>query len=90
MEELERRGAHVAFYDPFVPVIPMTREHAPLAGRASIAWSPEPLEDFDAALVATDHDGVDYETLTACVPLVVDTRNATARVRANRERIVRA
>jgi len=90
LEELERRGAEVAFYDPFVPVIPMTREHAPLAGRVSISWSAEALAGFDAALVATDHDGVDYETLTASVPLVIDTRNATADVIANRDRIVRA
>ena len=90
LEELERRGAEVAFHDPFVPVIPMTREHAPLAGRTSIALSAEALAGFDAALVATDHDGVDYETLTASVPLVVDTRNATAGVIANRDRIVRA
>lgn len=90
LEELERRGAQVAFYDPFVPVIPMTREHAPLAGRASIVWSAATLAGFDAALVATDHDGVDYEALTASVPLVIDTRNATAGVIANRDRIVRA
>nr|WP_188612686.1 nucleotide sugar dehydrogenase [Chelatococcus reniformis] len=90
MEELERRGATVAFYDPFVPVIPPTREHPLLAGRRAIAWSADELERFDAALIATDHDGVDYAELTARVPLVVDTRNATAAVTAGRERIVRA
>lgn len=90
LEELERKGALVSFYDPFVPVIPMTREHAPLAGRASITWSPDVLATFDVALIATDHDGVDYDMLAANVPLVVDTRNATAGVTTNRDRIFRA
>lgn len=90
LEELERKGAQVAFYDPFVPVIPMTREHAPLAGRTSIVWTAEALASFDVALIATDHDGVDYDLLAATVPLIVDTRNATAGVSAHRARIVRA
>ncbi len=28
MELIEARGAAVSYYDPFVPVIPNTREHA--------------------------------------------------------------
>jgi UDP-N-acetyl-D-glucosamine dehydrogenase len=48
------------------------------------------LASFQAALIVTDHDGVDYAALVAGVPLVVDTRNATRHVRAGRERIVMA
>jgi UDP-N-acetyl-D-glucosamine dehydrogenase len=77
IEMLEARGAAVEFYDPFIPVIPMTREHAPLAGRKSIGWSKQALADFDAVLIATDHDDVSYQEMVDWSKLVVDTRNAT-------------
>ena len=89
LEMLEARGADVGYYDPHIPVIPMTREHAPLAGRESVAWNRETISSFDAALICTDHDGVDYAALAEWVPLVVDTRNAMRQVAA-RERIVLA
>ena len=57
----------------------------------SIAWTPEALEEFDAALIATDHDRVDYDLLLKSVPFVVDTRNATAMLqREHEDRIVKA
>jgi UDP-N-acetyl-D-glucosamine dehydrogenase len=34
---------------------------------------------FDAVLIATDHDAVDYAALARWAPLIVDTRNAFAR-----------
>jgi UDP-N-acetyl-D-glucosamine dehydrogenase len=76
IELLEARGAEVAFYDPFVPAIPRTREHAALSGRRSVAWSPRTFRKYDAALICTDHDGVDYAALVANSRLVIDTRNA--------------
>jgi UDP-N-acetyl-D-glucosamine dehydrogenase len=79
IELLEERGATVDFYDPFVPVIPSTREHAALAGRPSVPFTPEVVGGYDVALIATDHDNVDYGLLVDHAPLVVDTRNAIAR-----------
>ena len=38
MESLKQRGAEVAYYDPYVPVIRPTREHPQWAGIKSIAW----------------------------------------------------
>jgi UDP-N-acetyl-D-glucosamine dehydrogenase len=78
IELLEARGAATAFHDPLVPIIPPTREHAALAGRQSVPFDPATLAGFDAVLVVTDHDGVDY-TLLAKARLVIDTRNACAR-----------
>lgn len=88
---LLKEGARVAYHDPHVTVIPPTREHGDLAGIASVPLSPERLGAFDAALVVTDHDGVDLEAVAARVPLIVDTRNAM-RDLAGRfaDRIVRA
>jgi len=78
---LERRGAVVDFFDPFVPEIPSTREYPELAGRRCIEWSAAAIGSYDATLICTDHDAVDYGELVAHSPLVVDTRNATAAFR---------
>jgi UDP-N-acetyl-D-glucosamine dehydrogenase len=54
----------------------MTREHAPLAGRKSVDLTPASIAGFDAVLIATDHDAVDYGGIAKHAKLVVDTRNA--------------
>jgi UDP-N-acetyl-D-glucosamine dehydrogenase len=76
---LEARGATVDYFDPHVSVIPTTREHAKLANRKSIAFDPETLASYDAVLISTDHDDVDYRLLADSCRLIVDTRNACAR-----------
>lgn len=76
IELLEARGARTEFFDPFVPKIPPTREHASLNGRESVTWRPDLAADYDATLIVTDHDGVDYAALVRHAPLIVDTRNA--------------
>jgi UDP-N-acetyl-D-glucosamine dehydrogenase len=91
MEDLKNRGACVAYYDPWIPEIPMTRAHAALAGQKSVAWEPDRFgASYDAALIVTDHDGVAYGELIEAVDLVMDTRNATRNVKHARERIVLA
>ena len=91
MQDLETRGASVEYFDPWIPEIPVTRAHAGLAGRGSIAWDLERFAaTFDAALIVTDHDAIDYAGLVKSVDLVVDTRNATRNVREGRDRIVLA
>ncbi len=86
---LAARGADIAYFDPHVPAVPATRAYPELAGAPGIAWSPEALAGFDAALAVTDHDAVDWEALAAAVPLVVDTRNVYDR-RPRAARIVKA
>jgi UDP-N-acetyl-D-glucosamine dehydrogenase len=90
IEELESEGAVVEFHDPYLPTIPLTREHPGLFGRRSIDWSDANLASYDCAVIVTHHDRVDYAGLVANVPLVVDTRNATKDVALFRERIVKA
>jgi len=90
IELLEARGATVDFYDPYVPIIPRTREHAGLAGRSCIAWTAEALSKYDAALIATDHDAVDYRELCDLAPLVIDTRNVCARTGLEGNNVVKA
>lgn len=75
MELIEARGGMASYHDPLVPVLP---PHGPLPGRHSLPWSAA-IAGCDAALIVTDHEGVDYAGLCAALPLVVDTRNACAR-----------
>lgn len=89
LELLEAAGATVDYYDTFIPVIPKTREHAALAGRKSVGWDKATVGSYDAALVCTEHDTVDYGQLVEWSKLVVDTRNATKSVK-NRDKIVLA
>lgn len=76
MELLKQHGAEVSYYDPFVPVIKMTREHPQWAGTRSIEWSQEAVSAFDCVLIATAHACVDYKQLADWAQIVVDTRNA--------------
>ncbi|MEM8743255.1 MAG: nucleotide sugar dehydrogenase, partial [Pseudomonadota bacterium] len=87
---LEERGAKTDYYDPYIPVIPPTREHANLAGRQSIALDPDQLKSYDAVMVATDHDDVDYALIGEHAALVVDTRNAFSRAGLSGQNILKA
>jgi UDP-N-acetyl-D-glucosamine dehydrogenase len=77
LEKLIARGAEVAYHDPHVPRLPKTRRHAIVAD--SVALTDEAVAGFDAAVIVTDHDAVDWATLARSAPLVVDTRNALRR-----------
>jgi UDP-N-acetyl-D-glucosamine dehydrogenase len=77
---IEEKGGIVEFHDPFVPVVPMTREHPELAGRKSVPLSKAEMNRFDAALICTDHDNIDFAALGQHIDLIVDTRNAMKKV----------
>jgi UDP-N-acetyl-D-glucosamine dehydrogenase len=76
IETMEQRGATVDFYDPFVTAIPHMREHAAMAGRKSLDFDPASFATYDAVLLCTDHDNVDYQAISEACDLIVDTRNA--------------
>lgn len=76
MEMLEGRGAHVDYLDPYVPEIPLTREHAHFSGRKSVGWTKNEIESHDCVLVSTAHKCLDYHELLAWSGCLVDTRNA--------------
>jgi UDP-N-acetyl-D-glucosamine dehydrogenase len=90
MELLEAAEASFEYYDPHIPVIPKTREHGHLAGRRSIAWDPKLVGSFDAVLIATDHDRIDWSSLAESAQLIVDTRNACAKAGVAGGNIVKA
>lgn len=72
---LQSRGAEVAYYDPHVPVIRPTREHGHWAGTQSVEWTEEAISSFDAVLISTAHQSVDYQQLAAWSQCIIDTRN---------------
>ena len=90
LEILREKGAEAAYHDPFVEEVPMTREHAEFAGMRSVALSAEALAGFDAVLIATDHDTVDYGLVAANGRLIIDTRNVMARANLTNDRVVKA
>jgi len=90
LDELLARGADVDYLDPYVPVIPPIRKYPELADRKSVNIDSVAGLKFDAALICTDHDNIDYQKLVDSVPVTVDTRNATKSVKDNRDRIVKA
>ncbi len=77
MERLQKRGARVDFHDPHVDSIPPTREHGGLVGRRSVPLRGDAVGAYDAAIIVTDHDAIDYPVLQNA-RLIVDTRNACA------------
>jgi UDP-N-acetyl-D-glucosamine dehydrogenase len=90
MELIEKRGATTAFHDPYVARIPNLREHPNFSGRQGIALDAKSIGAFDAVLIATDHDDVDYRMLCASAKLVIDTRNACARAGISSGNVVKA
>lgn len=82
MDLLQARGASVEFYDPYIPVVTPTREHANYTGKKSVAWSKDEISKYDAVLIATAHDSVNYKELSAWSDCIIDTRNAMAEIPA--------
>jgi UDP-N-acetyl-D-glucosamine dehydrogenase len=83
-------GAEVDFHDPYIPVVGPTREHMAWAGRASVAWTPEILSSYDCVVISTNHGSFDLPTLAAHADLIIDTRNAMARVPTKPGQVVKA
>jgi UDP-N-acetyl-D-glucosamine dehydrogenase len=90
IELIEARGARADYHDPHIPELPPTRQHATLTGRISVPLTPETLRRYDAVLIATDHDDVDYRLVVDYAKLVLDTRNVCARVGIVDPRIIKA
>lgn len=76
MELLDARGTHIDYHDPHVDVIPPTREHAEYTGKKSVKLNAKALADYDAVMVVTDHDALDYDMIVNSASLIIDTRNA--------------
>jgi UDP-N-acetyl-D-glucosamine dehydrogenase len=90
MDLLQKCGAEVAYYDPYVPVIKPTREHPHFAGKESVAWTRSIIQRFDLVLIATNHSCVNYHELGKWAQCIVDTRNAMFGVPVASEKVWKA
>jgi UDP-N-acetyl-D-glucosamine dehydrogenase len=84
----EARGAKVEYHDPHIPEITPSREHGHLTGRRSVPI--ETAGEYDAVVICTAHSAVDYGELGRRASLIIDTRNAMARVGGVKARVVKA
>jgi len=75
IELIEARGATVEYHDPHVPVL-LPAERHDMSAIQSVPLDPERISGYDAVLIVTDHDAVDYAAVVRHAKLVVDTRNA--------------
>jgi UDP-N-acetyl-D-glucosamine dehydrogenase len=88
MELLMDKGALVSYNDPWVPKLRPTRKYD--FDLESVELTPEILTASDAVIIATDHTAYDYGMIVSHSQLVVDTRNATADVREDNDKVVLA
>jgi UDP-N-acetyl-D-glucosamine dehydrogenase len=75
MELLRRKGAELAYADPYVPVLDARAWPGGLTLKAT-ALTPLRLASVDCVAILTDHRAFDYNALVASSPLIVDARNA--------------
>ena len=72
MELLEYKGSNVCYHDPYVKTVKSLK---------NTELTKENIEKQDTVVITTDHTNVDYDLLTECAKLIVDTRNRMANVK---------
>lgn len=75
IRQLEDKGAHVDYHDPYFPEIGLTREYREYQGRRSQELSSK----YDCFLIATKHSCFSAEKILSYEVPVVDTRNLIPR-----------
>ncbi len=89
---LEAQGATVTYHDPYVPTVRDDDGHGDTTGtpriRHSVDLTPATLSAADVVVIVTDHKSIDYQQLVDHTDLIVDSRNATAKTKPSRARIV--
>ena len=73
---LEGRGARVQYHDPYVKTF--TEDGHTMS---SVPLTAEAVKASDAVMIVTDHSSLDYAMIKRHASVVVDTRNALAKVR---------
>jgi UDP-N-acetyl-D-glucosamine dehydrogenase len=87
LELLTHRGAVMDYNDPYFPALHKMR-HYDFSHMRSVELTPEKLGSYDCVLIATDHSSYDYDAIVRGSKLVVDTRNATRRVKQHTDKVV--
>jgi UDP-N-acetyl-D-glucosamine dehydrogenase len=80
IEELQREGAEVSYNDPYFEKVGKGRKY-------DLQMTSTPLDkvkDFDCVVIVTNHSDYDYEKIVKEAKLVVDTRNATGKIKSEK------
>ena len=88
MELLQKKGATIFYYDPYIPSLPPFRKY--LFRLKSSPLTEGLLQRIDAAVVVTDHSLIDYGWVVKHAPLIIDTRNVTKNMKQWKKKIVKA
>lgn len=90
LDLLSRQGAELDYYDPHVPQVPRTREHAEWAGKPSIPWTREAVSGYDCTIIVTAHKAYNLPEIVAWCDPIVDTRNALGGIETRPGQVVKA
>jgi len=77
---LTSRGSKVDYHDPYIPSFSGMRQYPDLKMK-SIHLSDRNLKKYDCAVIVTDHTDFDYSRIVKNSKIVIDTRNATKRLK---------
>ncbi|HOA73854.1 MAG TPA: nucleotide sugar dehydrogenase [Phycisphaerae bacterium] len=88
IELLKQAGAKVDYNDPHVPTTHKQREHD--LRMKSVPLTPRKLAEYDCVVISTNHDAYDYQMIVDNAKLVVDTRNACAKVKGPKKNVFKA
>ena len=78
---LRDKGAKVDYHDPLIPVAISHRRGFKMH---STTLNKRTIGKYDCVLIATDHSSYDYKWIVENSQMVVDTRNATSRIKNNK------
>lgn len=78
IEEFEKTGAEISFYDPFIPKY---RDEKYQWHEGLTELTPAVVKQFDMVIITTAHTNVDYEMVTTCGVPVFDCKNVCKKLR---------
>ncbi|MEL7660064.1 nucleotide sugar dehydrogenase [Acetobacterium wieringae] len=77
MDEIEKEGAKVVYYDSFVPEF---QEHGKKR-TGEVELTSELIESADLVIITTAHTNIDYSTIQRHAKLIFDTKNAMKNIK---------
>ena len=76
---LEKQGVSLDYYDPYVKRIANYRSLDEVSSKK--------YQQYDAVVIITDHDEIDYQSLFDAETLVVDTRNISSNYHVSTDKV---
>jgi len=85
MELLMQDGfKNVTYHDPYIPAVDV---HGTMM-KSQGSLTPAMLKKYDIVVITTDHTCFDYSMIVKNAKVVIDTRNATKKIRGSKKNVV--